>query len=55
MLLSADLSEMPCQDDATIEIHLSADDQGHVTYTIELFVVDQVNAMTKVVHRKTIQ
>lgn len=55
LLLSADLSEMPCQDDATIEIHLSADDQGHVTYTIELFVVDQVNAMTKVVHRKTIQ
>lgn len=55
LLLSANLDEMPCQDDATIEIHLKADEEGIVTYTIELFVVEQVNAMTKVVHRKTIQ
>ena len=55
LLLSADVNEMPCQDDATIEIHLQMDEEGNVSYTIELFVVDQVNAMTRVVHRKTIQ
>lgn len=55
LLLSVDLDQMPCQDDATIEIHLEADEEGNVTYTIELFVVEQVNGVTKVVHRKTIQ
>lgn len=55
LLLSAAIDEMPCQDDATIEIHLQVDEEGNVTVTIDLFVVEQVNAMTKVVHRKTIQ
>lgn len=49
------LASMPCQDDATIEIHLVADESGNVTVTVQLFVVEQVNTMTKVVHRKTIQ
>jgi hypothetical protein len=49
------LAGMPCQDDATIEIHLIADEAGNVTVTVQLFVVEQVNSMTKVVHRKTIQ
>jgi hypothetical protein len=49
------LAAMPCQDEATFEIILKADQAGNVTYTIDLFVVEQTNAMTKVVHRKTIQ
>jgi hypothetical protein len=49
------LAGMPCQDDATIEIHLVVDESGNVTVTVQLFVVEQVNTMTKVIHRKTIQ
>lgn len=55
LLLSANLNEMPCQDEATIEIHLQADEEDHISYIIELFVVEQVDGMTKVVHRRTIQ
>jgi hypothetical protein len=49
------LASMPCQDDATIEIIMYTDEAGTVTYDVQLFVVEQVNAMTRVVHRKTIQ
>lgn len=49
------LAGMPCEDDATIEIHLLVDETGNVTVTVQLFVVEQVDGMTKVVHRKTIQ
>ena len=49
------LDQMPCQDDATIEIQLVRDESGNVKVTIQLFVVEQVDDMTKVVHRKTIQ
>jgi hypothetical protein len=49
------LAGMPCQDDATFEIQLAKDEAGNVTVKVQLFVVEQVNAMTKLVHRKTIQ
>jgi hypothetical protein len=49
------MAGMPCEDDATIEIHLVTDEAGNVTVTVQLFVVEQVNSMMKVVHRKTIQ
>jgi hypothetical protein len=49
------LASMPCQSDATIEIIMHTDEGGKVTYEIQLFVVEQTNAMTKVVHRKTLQ
>lgn len=49
------LMGMPCQDDATIEIHIEADESGQVTVTVELYVIEQVNAMTRIVHRKSIQ
>ena len=49
------MAGMPCQDDATIEIHLETDEAGNVKVTVQLFVVEQVNAMTRLVHRKTIQ
>jgi hypothetical protein len=49
------LAAMPCQSDATIEIIMHTDEAGNVTFEVQLFVVEQVNGMTKVVHRKTIQ
>ena len=49
------LASMPCQSDATVEIIMHTDEAGNVTYEIQLFVVEQVNVMTRVVHRKTIQ
>ncbi len=49
------LASMPCQSDATIEIIMHTDEAGKLTYEVQLFVVEQVNGMTKVVHRKTIQ
>ena len=49
------LGGMPCQDDATVEILLTMDEAGNVKVVVQLFVVEQVNAMTRVVHRKTIQ
>lgn len=48
------LSQMPCDTDATIEIQLVRGQDGSVTVTAELFVVEQVDSMTKVVHRKPI-
>lgn len=55
LLMSVSVDEMPCQDEATIEVHLQQGEDGNITVTIELFVVEQVDGMTKVVHRKTIQ
>jgi hypothetical protein len=49
------LAAMPCQSDATIEIIMQTDEAGNVTFEVQLFVVEQVNGMTRVVHRKTIQ
>jgi hypothetical protein len=49
------LAAMPCQTDATIEIIMHTDETGDVTCDVQLFVVEQVNGMTRVVHRKTIQ
>lgn len=48
------LDQMPCEADATIEIHLVRGEDGFVLVTAELFVVDQVDEMTKVVHRAPI-
>lgn len=49
------LDGMPCQDDATIEIQLSVAEDGSTKVVIQVFVVEQVDDMTKVVHRETIQ
>lgn len=49
------LAQMPCDTDATIEIQLVRGQDGSVTVTAELFVVEQVDDMTKVVHRLPIQ
>jgi hypothetical protein len=49
------LASMPCQDHATIEIIMHTDEAGTITYDVQLFVVEQVDGMTRVVHRKTIQ
>ena len=49
------LEGMPCKDDATIEIQLSAAEEGSTKVVIQVYVVEQANEMTKVVHRKTIQ
>lgn len=45
------LEQMPCETDATVEIHLMRGQDGNVKVTAELFVVEQVDSMTKVVHR----
>jgi hypothetical protein len=34
---------------------MQTDEAGNITYDVQLFVVEQVDGMTKVVHRKTIQ
>jgi hypothetical protein len=49
------LAAMPCLTDATIEIIMHTDEAGNVTYDVQLFVVEQVNGMTKVVHRQKIR
>lgn len=49
------LAAMPCQTDATIEIIMQTDEAAKVTYEVQLFVVEQVNEMTRVIHRNTIQ
>lgn len=45
------LGKLPCQEDATIEIHLNRLEDGAVEVTVELFVIEQVDEMTKRVHR----
>lgn len=49
------LAQMPCETDATIEIHLLRGQDGKITVRADLFVVEQVNDMTKLVHRRAIQ
>lgn len=49
------LDAMPCQDEATIEIRLNRLEDGSVKVTAELFVVEQVDEMTKRVHRVKIE
>ena len=49
------LAQMPCETDATIEIHLLRGEDGTITVTADLFVVEQVDGMTKLVHRRAIQ
>lgn len=45
------LNQMPCETDATIELHLTRNEDGSIQTTGELFVIEQVNAQTKRVHR----
>lgn len=49
------LLQMPCQEEATFEIHLKGIEEGTMEMGIDLFVVDQVDEMTRVVHRATIR
>ncbi len=49
------LDTMPCQDEATFEIILKTDEAGNVSYQVQLFVVEKMNGMTSVVHRKTVE
>jgi|GEM_PF-2659776 len=49
------MTDMPCDTEATVEIHLTMDESGNLSYTIEFFVVEQVDAVTRVVHRKPMQ
>jgi hypothetical protein len=48
------LAQMPCETDATIEIHLVRGEDGTITVSADLFVVEQVDGMTKLVHRRAI-
>ena len=45
------LAQMPFETDATVEIHLVRGEDGSVSVTAELFVVEQVDEMTKLLHR----
>ncbi|BES66405.1 hypothetical protein SANA_28440 [Gottschalkiaceae bacterium SANA] len=49
------LAQMPCETDATVEIHLIRGEDGTITVRADLFVVEQVDGMTKLVHRRAIQ
>ena len=49
------LAGMPCQTEATFEIHLSVDEAGQMTYTIDFFVIEQIDEKTRLVHRRTVQ
>ena len=49
------LAGMPCETEATFEIHLAVDEAGQTTYTIDFFVVEQLDEKTRLVHRKTVQ
>lgn len=49
------LDKLPCKTDATIEIHLVRQGDHSVQWTASLFVVEQVDEMTKLVHRTRIQ
>ena len=48
------LKTMPCETEATIEIHLFGADDGHVEFHADLFVVESINSITKLVHRAEI-
>ncbi len=45
------LKQLPCETEATIEIQLIRGEDGTVKVTAELFVVEEVDAKTKRVHR----
>lgn len=45
------LKQLPCETGATIEIQLIRGEDGRVKVTAELFVVEEINAKTKLVHR----
>lgn len=49
------LDGMPCQDDATFEIQLSVGEDGSIKISVQVFVVEQIDDITRVVHRKIIQ
>lgn len=49
------LAQLPCEDEATVEIHLNRLEDGTVVVTAELFVVEQVDEKTKRVHRVKIE
>ncbi|BES66583.1 hypothetical protein SANA_30220 [Gottschalkiaceae bacterium SANA] len=49
------LKQLPCDTDATMEIHLTRQDSGLVQWTASLYVIEQVDPMTKLVHRVSIQ
>jgi hypothetical protein len=49
------LAQMPCETDATVEIHLIRGEDGKTTVRAGLFVVVQVDGMSKLVHRRAIQ
>jgi len=49
------LATMPCQEEATIEIRLNKELNETIKVEIDLFVVEQVDAMTKCVHRVEIK
>lgn len=48
-------ADMPVQTEATFEIHLLVDEAGQTTYSIDFFVVEQVNEKIRRVHRRTVQ
>lgn len=49
------LASMPCETESTFEIHLAVDEAGRTTYTIDFFVIEQINEKTRLVHRRTVQ
>lgn len=49
------LAGMPAGTESTFEIHLLVDEMGQTTYTIDFFVVEQINEITRLVHRKPVQ
>ena len=49
------LAGMPCETESTFEIHLAVDEAGQTTYTIDFFVIEQINEKTRLVHRRTVQ
>lgn len=51
----AALNELPCATDATIEIHLTRQENGSVQWTASLYVIEQIDEKTKLVHRTNLQ
>ena len=49
------LAGMPAGTDSTFEFHLTGNEAGAATYSIDFFIVEQLDEMTRLVHRKTVQ
>ncbi|BES66490.1 hypothetical protein SANA_29290 [Gottschalkiaceae bacterium SANA] len=49
------LEGIPAGTDSTFEIHLQTDEAGQTTYTIDFFVIEQIDGITRLVHRKSVQ